>query len=204
MMPRYAILPLVLAPLVLALSGCGYNRIQELDERTTQMRGNIDTELMRRNDLIPNLVATVDQAAKFEQQTQTRIAEARSGLTAAREQLQQKVQGKAEMNEVSEANAAVAGQLRNFINISVEAYPDLKSNANFRALQDELTETENRISVSRRDFNEAVNQYNTYIRKFPQALTAKVIGADRKDTFEAPPAAQQAPRVQFPSATTTQ
>ena len=191
-------------PLVIVLSGCGYNRIQELDERTTQMRGNIDTELMRRNDLIPNLVATVDQAAKVESQTQTRVAEARSGLTAARNQLAQAVQGKASTPDVSAANAAVSDQLRMFLNVSVEAYPDLKSNANFRALQDELTETENRISVSRRDYNEAVNQYNTYIRKFPAAITAKVTGADRKETFEAPAGAQTAPTVQFPSATTGQ
>lgn len=188
-------------PLIFVLSGCGYNRIQELDERTNQMRGNIDTELMRRNDLIPNLVATVDAAAKFEQQTQTRVAEARSGLTAAREQLASAVKGNASTAQVSAASTAVSDQLRNYINVSVEAYPDLKSNANFRALQDELTETENRISVSRRDYNEAVNQYNTYIRRFPAALTAKVIGADRKQTFEAPASAQSAPRVQFPSTT---
>ena len=71
------------------------------------------------------------------------------------------------------------------------------TNQNFRALQDELTETENRISVARRDFNESVTLYNTYIRRFPQALTAKVIGAKRKEQFQAPASAQQAPQVQF-------
>jgi LemA protein len=186
-------------PLLALAAGCGYNRIQELDERTNQMRGNIDSELMRRNDLIPNLVATVDASAKFEQQTQTRIAEARSGLTQAREQLAQAIQTKAPTGEVSQANAAVSDQLRNFINVSVEAYPDLKSNANFIRLQDELTETENRLAVSRRDYNEAVNQYNTYIRRFPQTITAKVTGAGRKDPFAAPASATTAPKVQFPS-----
>src|SRR5687767_7240223 len=92
-------------PLIALLAGCGYNRIQELDERTTQTRANIDTELMRRNDLIPNLVATVDQAAKFEQETQTRVAEARSGLTQAREQLAQAVKGNANTADLSMANA---------------------------------------------------------------------------------------------------
>jgi LemA protein len=185
------------------LSGCGYNRIQELDEQTEQQKGNIETELMRRNDLIPNLVATVDQAAQHERGTFTEVARARSGLNAARNQLAQAVQGDAAAGEVSRANAAVSDQLRLFLNVSVEAYPTLQANQNFRALQDELTETENRISVSRRDYNEAVTSYNTYIRRFPQNLTAKVIGADRKEQFEAPASAQQAPTVRFPNSQTT-
>jgi LemA protein len=182
---------------VMLLSGCGYNRIQELDEQTNQQKGNIETELMRRNDLIPNLVATVDEAARHERGTFTEVARARSGLTAAREQLAQAVQGNAEAGEVSRANAAVSDQLRLFLNVSVEAYPTLRANENFRALQDELTETENRISVARRDYNESVTNYNTYIRRFPQAITAKVIGADRKEQFQAPASAQQAPQVEF-------
>src|SRR5687767_15591340 len=88
---------------VLLLSGCGYNRIQELDEQTNQQKGNIETELMRRNDLIPNLVATVDEAARHERGTFTEVASARSGLTAAREQLAQAVQGNAGAGEVSRA-----------------------------------------------------------------------------------------------------
>lgn len=182
---------------VMLLSGCGYNRIQELDEQTNQQKGNIETELMRRNDLIPNLVATVDEAARHERGTFTEVARARSGLTSAREQLAQAVQGNAEAGEVSRANAAVTDQLRLFLNVSVEAYPTLRANENFRALQDELTETENRISVARRDYNESVTNYNTYIRRFPQAITAKVIGADRKEQFQAPASAQQAPQVEF-------
>ena len=183
------------------MSGCGYNRIQELDEQTEQQQGNIETELMRRNDLIPNLVATVDQAAQFERGTFTEVAAARSGLTAAREQLAQAVQGNSDAGEIARANAAVSDQLRLFLNVSVEAYPTLRANENFRALQDELTETENRISVTRRDYNESVTEYNTYIRRFPQLITAKVIGADRKEQFEAPASAQQAPRVQFQNQT---
>jgi LemA protein len=184
------------------LSGCGYNRIQELDEQTEQQKGNIETELMRRNDLIPNLVATVDQAAQHERGTFTEVARARSGLNAARDQLAKAVQGNSDAGEVSRANAAVSDQLRMFLNVSVEAYPTLQANQNFRALQDELTETENRISVSRRDYNESVTSYNTYIRRFPQNLTAKVIGADRKEQFEAPATAQQVPQVQFRNQTT--
>jgi LemA protein len=188
---------------VMLLPGCGYNRIQELDEQTNQQKANIETELMRRNDLIPNLVQTVDAAAQHERGTFTEVARARSGLTAAREQLAQKIQSGAGAGEVSAANAAVSDQLRLFLNVSVEAYPNLQANQNFRGLQDELTETENRISVARRDYNESVTNYNTYIRRFPTSLTAKVIGADRKEQFAAPPSAQQAPRVQFPSNSAT-
>jgi LemA protein len=186
----------LLLPVVLLLSGCGYNKIQELDEQTSQMSGNIQTELQRRNDLIPNLVATVDQAAKIEAQTQTRVAEARSGLTASREQMS-KALASANPDELAAANQAVSSNLRSFLNVSVEAYPDLKSNQNFIRLQDELTETENRISVSRRDYNTAVNSYNTYIRKFPAAITAKVTGAKAKKPFAADPGAAEAPKVEF-------
>jgi len=186
-------------PLILLSSGCGYNRIQELDERANQMESNIDTELMRRNDLIPNLVATVDQAAQFEKTTQVEVAQARAGLTQARNQMAQAVQSNAGAGELSQANAALTDQLRLFLNVSVEAYPQLRANENFIRLQDELTETENRLNVARRDYNEAINQYNTYIRRFPTNLTAKVIGADRREPFTAPESATQAPQVQFPS-----
>lgn len=189
-------LPVALA-LALLTTGCGYNRIQELDESVEQMRGNIDTELQRRADLIPNLVRTVDEAAEFEQETQTRVAEARSGLTAAREQLNQALQSNAEAGEVSAANAAMSRNLDLFINVAVEAYPNLRANESFMRLQDELTETENRLNVARRDYNEQVATYNTYIRRFPQVLTAKVIGADRKEQFAAEPETRQAPTVDF-------
>ena len=182
---------------VVLLSGCGYNRIQELDERVSAMKSNVQTELVRRADLIPNLVATVDEVARFEQETFTQVAQARAGLAQSGERLKQAAEQGADAEELSAADAAVTEQLRSFINISVEAYPQLRANENFIRLQDELTETENRIAVSRRDYNESVQSYNTYIRRFPQVLTAKVIGADRKETYEAPAAAQQAPRVEF-------
>jgi len=190
-------LPVVLVLTVLT-SGCGYNRIQELDEQVAQMRSNIDTELQRRADLIPNLVSTVDEAAQFEQQTQTRIAEARSGLSNAQRQLAARLQqGDASIAEMSDANTALSRQLSMFINVAVEAYPQLRANENFTRLQDELTETENRLSVARRDYNEVVASYNTYIRKFPQTITAKAIGAERKEPFAAEPESRAAPKVEF-------
>lgn len=187
----------LLVPLAISLGGCGYNRIQALDEQVQQMRANIDTELMRRNDLIPNLVATVDEAAEFQQETFTQVARARAGLAEASERLAQGVDAGVEPDELSQLSGEVARNMRLFINVAVEAYPDLTANENFRALQDELTETENRISVSRQDYNEAVQVHNTYIRQFPQVITAKVIGADRKEPFEAPQEALEAPTVDF-------
>lgn len=182
--------------LVLLTSGCGYNRIQELDEQTEQMRGNVDAELQRRNDLIPNLVATVDEVAAFEQETQTGVAQARAGLSRAQQQMTEALND-GDAAELSAADAEVQRNLDLFINVSVEAYPTLRANENFMRLQDELTETENRISVSRRDYNESVTVYNTFIRRFPQLITAKVIGADRKEQFAAQEGAREAPTVEF-------
>jgi LemA protein len=194
-MKRIVVLSALL--LLVLLPGCGYNQIQELDERVEQQRANIDAELMRRNDLIPNLVATVDEAAAFEQETQTRVAEARSGLGAAQQRMAQALQQGADAEAVTAANADLQRNLDLFINVSVEAYPQLRANESFMRLQDELTETENRISVTRRDYNEAATQYNSYIRRFPQALTARVIGAERREQFQAPESVQQAPGVEF-------
>lgn len=193
-MTRVTLLVLLLA---LPLSGCGYNRIQSLDENVEAREADIEAELLRRNDLIPNLVATVEEAARFEQETFTQVAEARAGLNQARQQLAQAVQGDADAGELAAASQAVGENLRLFLNVAVEAYPNLTANQSFRALQDELTETENRLAVARRDYNESVQAYNTYIRRFPQTITARIIGADRREPFEAPPGAREAPRVEF-------
>lgn len=188
---------LALLVLLIPLSGCGYNRIQELDENVEARKADIEAELTRRADLIPNLVSTVEEAARFEEETFTRVAEARSGLTAAREQLAQALQGDADTEQLARTNAAVDENLRLFLNVAVEAYPQLTANRSFIGLQDELAETENRITVARRDYNEAVQQHNTYIRRFPQTITARVIGADRREPFRAPEGAAEAPTVEF-------
>lgn len=189
---------LAVLPLLLLLSGCGYNRIQELDERVDEAQANIESELLRRNDLIPNLVATVDEVAAFEQRTFTQVAEARAGVTAARERMAAALQSDDPAGgELEAASNAVSENLRLFLNVSVEAYPTLRANESFRALQDELTETENRLAFARREYNETVRGYNTYIRRFPQNLTARLIGAERRSPFEAPEATRQAPQVQF-------
>jgi len=188
---------LLLVPLIPLLNACGYNRIQDLEERVNQTQGNIESELMRRNDLIPNLVATVDEAAEFEQETFTQVAQARAGLEQSRQQLASAVQGESTPAQLSQAAQSVGENLRLFLNVAVEAYPQLNATQNFQRLQDELAETENRINVSRRDYNESVQVYNSYIRQFPQVLTAKVTGAERREPFEAPAGAQDAPQVEF-------
>ncbi|HYR07831.1 MAG TPA: LemA family protein [Longimicrobium sp.] len=191
----------------LSLGGCGYNRIQALDERAEQARSNVGVALQNRNQLIPNLVATVKGAADFERGTYTDVARARAGqlpaaeaqLAQARGQLDQAVRSN-NVNQMEQADAAVTRQIGTYLNIAVEAYPQLRATQNFTALQDQLAESENKISRARQDYNEAVQQYNTYIRSFPQAITAKVSGAQRKEPYQAPAGAETAPTVDFGNA----
>jgi LemA protein len=190
--------PLALLPLLLAaaVSGCGYNRIQALDEQVEELRSNVEVELVNRNNLIPNLVATVQGAADFERGTFTEVARARAGLEQARDQMGQAVE-RGDVTDLAAADAAVTRQIGTYINVAVEAYPQLRATQGFLGLQDQLAESENRISVARRDYNEAVRQHNTYVRQFPQAITARVVGAGRKEPFQAPPGADETPAVDF-------
>jgi len=179
---------LLMLPLF-ALAGCGYNTIQGYDETAAKAKKDIEVQLQRRADLIPNLVNTVKGFAKQEQDVFVQVTQARAGLTGA-------IQG-GKMAEMADANQALTGALSRLM-VTVEAYPQLKSDQNFLQLQDELTGTENRISVARKDYNEAVGVYNAYIRKFPQVLTAKVTGAKPREYFEVTnPAAREAPTVDF-------
>ena len=182
-------LPLI-APL--ALNGCGYNHIQSYDEQAAQAKQNIDAQLQRRADLIPNLVNTVKGFAAQESEVLAAVTQARAGLVGALQK-----PGGADPTELANANQQLTGALGR-LNVTVEAYPELKSNENFLRLQDELTGTENRIAVSRTDYNGAVRLYNEYIRTFPPVLTAKVIGAKPRTYFEVTDAAARAaPTVDF-------
>ena len=194
----------VLAVVGLSLGGCGYNRIQELDEAAEQAKSNIGVQLTARNQLIPNLVATVKGAAEFERGTQTDIARARAGqltaaeqqLTQARQQSQAAVQS-GDVAQLQQADAATARSIGTYLNIAVEAYPQLRATQNFTGLQDQLSESENKIAQARTDYNEAVRVYNSYIRQFPQAMTARVTGAERKQPYQAPAGSETAPTVDF-------
>lgn len=180
----------------LSLGGCGYNRIQELDEEVERRRADIGVQLTARNQLIPNMVATVQGAAEFERGTFTEVARARAGLEQAGQQVEQAVR-QGNVQQMQEADAVVTRSIGTFINVAREAYPQLTATQNFRALQDQLAESENRIAVARNDYNASVQQYNTYIRSFPQVVTARATGAERKVPYQAPAGSEQAPTVDF-------
>ena len=186
----------MVALLFAGVSGCGYNQIQALDERAEEAKSNIGVELQARNQLIPNLVATVEGAAEFERGTFTEVAQARAGLREAEQAVSRAVE-EGDVAEIAAADQALTRQIGTFINVAVESYPQLRATQNFQALQDQLAESENRIAVARRDYNEAAREYNTYIRQFPQALTARATGAERKEPYEAPAGAEEAPKVEF-------
>jgi LemA protein len=169
-------------------TGCGYNSIQTLDERAQAYQGQIEVQMQRRADLIPNLVQTVKGYAQHEEQVLTNVTAARSGLLGA-------IQSK-DPEQMATANAQVTGALSRLFAV-VEAYPKLQADASFRGLQDELVGTENRVAVARGDYNGAVNEYNAYIRKFPAVITAKVTGAKARKYFNAASGTAEAPKVDF-------
>jgi LemA protein len=180
---------LAMALIALALTGCGYNRIQALDEQVNGFRSQIEVQLQRRADLVPNLVATVRGFAEQEQEIFTAVTEARARLGGA-------VQG-GDLAQMAAANQTLTSALGRLIAIA-EDNPEIRSNENFRALQDQLEGTENRISTARQDYNAAVQTYNSYIRRFPPVLTAKVTGAGPREYFEVTEeAAREVPRVEF-------
>lgn len=187
-----------LSPLILALAGCGYNQIQRYDENAQQAKQQISVQLQRRADLVPNLVNTVKGYAQHEEAVFTQVAQARAGLAGAIQT--------GDPQQMATANGQLTGALGRLLAIA-EAYPQLKADQGFLRLQDELTGTENRIATSRNDYNQAVQSYNTYIRTFPQAITAKVTGAKPRTYFEAAPGSEAPPKVDFgtrptPSTTT--
>ena len=199
-MHRRRLLPL-LAAAFLPLGACGYNRIQTLDEQASSAQHNIEVQLQRRADLIPNLVATVKGVAQHELDVLTNVTRARAGLVDAIRS--------GDPERMANANADLSAEIAILNRSVVEAYPQLRANENFTRLQDELTGTENRIAVSRSDYNDAVRTYNTYIRQFPQNVTARVTGQKERKYFEVTnPSSREAPTVDFgkpapaPAATT--
>ena len=177
---------LLVAGLVLTLTGCGYNTIQTMDEQVNGYKSQISVQLQRRNDLVPNLVAVVQKFAAHESTVFIGVANAQAKMGGA--------MTAGNLPQMAEASQAMTQSLGRLIAIA-QAYPTLKSDANFRSLQDQLEGTENRIGTAREDYNHAVNRYNAYIRGFPEVLTAKVIGAKARDYFQATAGAEKAPNV---------
>ena len=167
------------------LSGCSYNRFTGSEEAIKAQWGQVQNQLQRRNDLIPNLVETVKGFAAQEKEILTSIAASREKLAGARTPDET-------IKAANEQSAALARLL-----VVVENYPNLKSDATFHRLMDELGGTENRIAVERMRYNERVQEYNTLRRRFPSNVTAKVFGFKEYPYYEAPAAAQQLPKVNF-------
>jgi LemA protein len=162
-----------------------YNRLVALDEGVKTAWSQVENQLQRRMDLIPNYVETVKGYAKHEREVLTEVTKARAKVAGAGS-----IEGKIAAN--NELSSALARLL-----VVVERYPDLKANQNFIRLQDELAGTENRIAVERRRYNEAVRVYNTKIRSFPTNIMAGMFGFGRADLFQAPEAAKAPPKVKF-------
>jgi LemA protein len=187
----------LLAPLAaLSLAGCGINSVPTAEEQVNAQWANLQADYQRRADLIPNLVNTVKGYAKQESSVLVAVTQARAD--AGRVQLSPAdLDDPAKVKAFNDAQGRLTQAIIPLQRLQ-EAYPDLKSNQNFLALQDQLEGTENRINASRRDYNEAVRAYNTRIRTFPDAIGAKVFyGAKPKVPFEASTAAQSAPPVNF-------
>jgi LemA protein len=183
----------------LSLASCGINSVPTSEEQVNAAWGNLQADYQRRADLIPNLVATVKGYAQQEKTVLTQVTQARADATAVHLSTAD-LSDPAKVQAFNEAQSRLTQAIIPLQRLQ-EAYPDLKSNQNFLALQDQLEGTENRIEVSRRDYNEAVRQYNTLIRTFPTAVGAKIFyGAKPKVPFQAASAAQQAPAVNFNSA----
>ncbi len=187
----------LLAPLAaFSLAGCGLNSVPTAEEQVNAKWGDLQADYQRRADLIPNLVRTVERYAQQERTVLTDVTNARARATSIQLSADD-LSDPAKVQQFNEAQSQLGTSLGRLL-ATFEAYPDLKSNQNFLTLQDQLEGSENRINVSRRDYNEAVRGYNTTIRTFPDAIGAKIFyGAKPKVPFEAAAGAQQAPTVEF-------
>ena len=174
----------VIAVIAIILIG-GYNSIISASEEVENKFSTIDTQLQRRADLIPNLVNTVKGYTKQEQDIINSITDARA-----------KMVGTTSVSEKAEANDELTSALSKLM-VVVENYPDLKSSQNFIQLSDELSGTENRIATARKDYNDAVKEYNLKIKKFPAGIIANMFGFEQKEYFQATQESKEVPNVQF-------
>ena len=186
----------LLAPLAaLSLAGCGLNSVPTAEEQVNAAWGNLQSEYQRRSDLIPNLVETVKGYAKQEHDVLTEVTQARANATRVQINAGD-LSDPAKVRAFNDAQSQLGGSLGRLL-ATFEAYPDLKSNQNFLALQSQLEGTENRIAVARRDFIEAVRAYNTEIRTFPGQIWAMIRGSKPMAEFTANEDAQKPPQVKF-------
>jgi LemA protein len=175
------------AIVALLASGCGYNTMVSMKEKVDSAWAQVENQLQRRNDLIPNLVEVTKGYATHEREVFEKIADARARLLAGGSRDQQ-----------IDASNQLSGALGRLLAIA-ERYPDLKANAQFARLSDELAGTENRIAVERMRYNEAVQTYNAFIKSIPTTLYARAFGFEPQAYFKAPEEAQKVPKVDFGS-----
>ena len=180
----------------LVAGGCGYNALQQMEEQVFRSWADVESNLQRRADLVPNLVATVKGYASHERETLQAVVEARAKATSVN--LSPKDLGNAQaMQKFLDAQGGLSSALSRLM-VVVERYPDLKANQNFLDLQNQLEGTENRINVARQRYNQAVEAFNSKIRSLPYSLTnSLLLHLDRKEYFKAEPGATKVPTVNF-------
>lgn len=191
---RSVMMALMGLTLASSLSSCNYNSLVEKQQQVDQSWAEVENQYQRRADLIPNLVATVKGYASHEEETFQKVTEARAkatSITIDADNLNEETLAK-----FQEAQNQLTGALKSLLAVS-EAYPDLKANENFKDLQVQLEGTENRVTVARSRYTEAVQTYNTAIKKFPTVIYAGWFGFESKPQFKADPGASQAPKVEF-------
>jgi len=190
---------LVVLVVLLGVVGCGatssYNSLVQADERVKAAWSNVETQYQRRSDLIPNLVETVQGAADFEKETLQSVTEARAEATSIQVSADD-LDNPQKLRQFQQAQSALGKSLGRLLAVS-ENYPKLQATQSFSDLQAQLEGTENRIAVARRDYNEAVRQYNTQVRTFPTVLLAGIMGFSARTPFEAETGADQVPDVSF-------
>jgi LemA protein len=177
-------------------TSCGYNSLVTKDEACTAQWAQVENVYKRRADLIPNIVETVKGEANFEQETLTKVVEARASATQVK--IDPSNMTEEDLKRFDDAQNTLGGALSRLLMVT-ENYPNLKANQAFKDLRVELEGSENRISVERKKFIEAVQEYNTYRRKFPYNITAGLFGFEKKPTFQAPAGSDQTPKVDFSS-----
>jgi LemA protein len=194
---RWPVLIVALVSLCVTLAGCGYNTIPTLEEQAKARWADVENQYQRRADLIPNLVATVQGYAAQEKNVLTAVVEARAKATQIKVDASQ-LTDPDKLKAFQDAQNQLTGALGRLLAVS-ENYPELKSNANFLALQSQLEGTENRIAVARRDYIEAVRTYNTALRTFPTVIWAKTAFSGNKPMaeFTASEGAEKPPQVKF-------
>lgn len=188
---KFGLLAVVVAFL---FSSCGYNKMVTMEEQVTSSWAQVENVYQRRADLIPNLVNTVKGYAAHEQETLEGVIEARSKATSVN--IDPTKLTPESIQQFNQAQNGLSSALSRLM-VVVEKYPDLKANQNFLDLQAQLEGTENRITVERQKFNETTQNYNAYIRKFPQVIYAGWFGFEKKTYFEAQQGAEKAPEVKF-------